>query len=336
MPLRRATYRLNGGPEARFYVEELPEPPGLDWRFQYKSTPARLRLKSPGDFNIELPVTAAELAVGPNRVTIEIEDAAGVRQRLDAEFTWDRRPAPLPLDLSDLSRFSHVQEIGQVVNGAFEVDPARNVVRPRAPVAPDALLLLGPPAGTQEATYDVVFAEPEKAKYLGLSDFFVGHEEEDPPLGIKPGWSTAGLATLTYGWRPGSPAEVQQRMPEEILGGPAVGQARAWIACSDNSRRRERWLVKTDPPARVILEAGIRYRVRHQVLFEERVNRVRFRIWPADDPEPPTWLCDIDDAKIGPGLPRFSVASFGLFQHTGTPTEWSRIRVESLANAGPT
>jgi hypothetical protein len=336
MPLRRATYRLNGGPAVPFYVEAVPEPRGLDWRFQYKSTPARLRLKSAGDFNIELPVTAAELTAGPNRVTFEIEDAAGVRHGLDAEFTWDRRPAPLPLDLTDLSRVSHVQEVGQTVNGAFEVDSARNVVRARAPVAPDALLLLGPPAGSQEATYEVVFAKPEEAKYLGLSDFFVGHEQDDPPLGIKPGWSTAGLATLTYGWRPGSPAEVQERKPEEILDGPVDGEARAWIACSDNSRRRERWLVKTDPPVRMRLEAGTRYRVRHQVLFEAGINRVRFRIWPAADSEPATWLCDIDDAKIAPGLPRFSAASFGLFQHTGAPTEWSHIRVERLGSAGPT
>src|SRR2546428_13484114 len=180
MPLRRATYRLNGGPEVRFYVEELPEPPGLDWRFQYKSTPARLRLKSPGDFNIELPVTAAELAVGPNRVTIEIENAVGVRERLDAEFTWDRRPAPLPLDLSDLSRFSRVQEIGQVVNGAFQVDPARNVGRPLPPVAPYALLLLGRPAGSHAATSEGVFAELKMSKNLRLSDSLGGHEVNDP------------------------------------------------------------------------------------------------------------------------------------------------------------
>src|SRR2546428_6789348 len=109
MPLRRATYRLNGGPEVRFYVEELPEPPGLDWRFQYKSTPARLRLKSPGDFNIDLPVTAAKLPVGPNRVTTGIENAVGHREPSAAGLQCDGRQAPLLLDLSELSRFSRAQ-----------------------------------------------------------------------------------------------------------------------------------------------------------------------------------------------------------------------------------
>ncbi|MGH7265341.1 MAG: hypothetical protein ACREMB_10875 [Candidatus Rokuibacteriota bacterium] len=334
MPLRSATYRLDDGPPVRFYVEELSEPPGLDWRFGYKPSPARLRLPHRGDFNIEIPVTSLAPQAGSHRVAIDLEDAAGGRAHADVAFTWDPTPVSLPLDLTDLSKVTNIQQVGQVVNGAFDLDPGRSAVRARAPVAPDALLLLGAPSGSQEATYDVVFSEPDTAKYLGLSDFFVGHEEEDPPLGIKPGWSTAGLATLTYGWRPGSPAEVGQRPAEPVPGSRPEGQARAWLACSDNSRRRERWLVKTDPPARVGVEAGVRYRVRHQVLFEEGVNRVRFRIWPAGDREPASWLCEIDDAGAPSEHRRFSAASFGLFQHTGRPTEWSSIRVVALGRGG--
>lgn len=330
MPLRHAVYRLNGGPATAFYVEQIPGPPDLDWRFQYKSSPARLRLPHRGDFNVEIPVGSPRLEAGTNEVLIDIEDGDGRHHAARMVLTWDPRPVSLPLDLRDLSGFGHAQEVGQIVNGAFDLDPHRNVLTARAPVAPDALLVLGGPAGSQEATYDVVFADPHRAKYLGLSDFFVGHEEEDPPLGIKPGWSTAGLATLTYGWRPGSPPEVRPLGPDDLAPLARVGEARAWIACADNSRRRERWLVRTDPPATVPIEAGVTFRVRHQVRFENGVNHTRFRLWPADQPEPGDWLCAADDRRLAADAPRFSRASFGLFQHTGMSTEWSNILVVPL------
>jgi len=333
-PLRSSTYRLNEGPKTYFYVEQIPEPLDLDWRFQYKQSPARLRLKDRGDFNIEIPVISPELKAGSNRLVIEVEDSKGQMERSEVEFIWDPTPVPLPLDLTDLSRFTHIQEVGQVVDGAFDLDPIRNVIRTRAPVAPDALLILGPPHGSQEATYEVRFSEPDRGKYLGLSDFFVGHEEDEPPLGIKPGWSTAGLATLTYGWRPGSPSEVRPIKPGQSAGdlstSPSMGEARAWISYGDNSRSQKRWLVKTDPPAYFQVYEGTRYRVRHQVSFEGGVNRVRFRIWPADRPEPTEWLCDVEDSGIDATFPKFSRASFALFQHTGMPTEWSNIRVVPL------
>jgi hypothetical protein len=334
MPLRNSTYQLNDGPKTYFYVESIPEPPDLDWRFQYKQGPARLRLKNLGDFNIEIPIIAPELREGFNQLTVEIEDKKGNVEYSEVAFNWDPIPVPLPLDLTDLSLFTHIQDISQVVDGAFDLDPTANVIRSRAPVAPDALLIIGPPHGSQEATYDIRFSEPHKGKYLGLSDFFVGHEAEDPPIGIKPGWSTAGLATVTYGWRPGSPAEVKSIDPKDLAKELTMthpyGEARAWISYGDNARRKERWLVKTDPPARVPIEEGVKYRVRHQLLFDGGINRVRFRIWSADQSKPAEWLCDINDSGIANTLPKFSRASFALFQHTGMPTEWSNIRVVAL------
>jgi hypothetical protein len=258
---------------------------------------------------------------------IEIEDRERRVERLEAAFVWDPAPVPLPLDLGDLSKLDHIQQVGQVVNGAFDLDPETNVIRSRAPVAPDALLVLGAPHGSQEATYDIRFSDLEWAKYLGLSDFFVRHEAEEPPIGIKTGWSTAGLATLTYGWRPGSPAEVRQRPSAEPN---PWGEARAWLASADNSRRADRWLVKTDPPATLPVAAGVTYHVRHGVRFDRGVNSVRFRIWPDGEREPVAWLCDESDAAVAGTRTRVSRASFALFQHSGQPTEWSRIRVVAL------
>jgi hypothetical protein len=334
LPARSATYRLNHGPAVEFYVEPLAEPPGLDWRFQYKRSPARLRLPHLGDFTIEIPVVAPQLKPGPNRLTIQVIDGAGQPHHLEATFEWEPTPIPFPLCLRDLSGFRDIQDVGQVVNGAFDLDREHGLIRSRAPAAPDALLLLGSPHGSQEALYDVRFAELHRAKYLGLSDFFVRHEEENPPLGIKPGWSTAGLATLTYGWRPGSPRETLPLDSQEVLhaasSGPHMGEARAWISFGDNSNQARRWLVKTQEPARVPIESGVWHRVRQQLFLRKDVNHVRFRLWRADDAEPSGWLCDVSDSRVDPTLPRFRTASFALFQHTGMSTEWSNLHLSAL------
>lgn len=124
--------------------------------------------------------------------------AFGILSTLLSEFAWDPTPVTLPIELTDLSKLSDIQSIGQVVDGRFAVDPERNAIVSVTPVVPDALCLLAAPTASQEATYRIEFADISKAKYLGLSDFFVRHEEEEPPIGIKPGWSTAGLATVRF------------------------------------------------------------------------------------------------------------------------------------------
>jgi hypothetical protein len=330
LPLRRSEWRLNAGRPVAFYVEHVAGA-GVDWRFAYKPSPSRLMLKDLGDFRVEIPVGLAGLRAGDNQVRIEVEDRDGRVEACEMAFTWDPSPVPLPLDLADVARFESIQEVGQVLVGAFDLDRRANMIRSRAPVAPDALLVLGSSHSSQEATYDVRFSDLAGAKYLGLSDFFVAHEPEDPPIGIKTGWSTAGLATLAWGWRPGSPGEVDPDRPAEPN---PRGEARAWLAYADNSRQSRRWLVKTDPPARVDLAPGVTYRVRHQVVFRDGVNRVRFRLWPAGQPEPARWLCDIADRSVAPDRPRFTRASFALFQHTGSATEWSNIRVAALGPDG--
>jgi hypothetical protein len=299
---------LNGGPESCFYVKHSPKTVEKEGTWKRRKVPSVNRLEHDGDFNIEIPVTTPELREGENGLTVEIEDGAGKREDLDMRFAWDPTPMPLPLDLRDLSGLTDIQEIGQVVDGAFDVDPARNAIRSRAPVGSDILLVLGSPHGSQEATYDVRFSDTEEGTFLGLSDFFAGHEAEDPDVGIKPGYSSSGLATL----RPD-------------------GVAQAWISWGDLTKNRaEFWVVKTDPGNAFNIRKGILYRVRHQVIFEGGVNRTRFRIWPAEEMEADTWLCEEDDSRVADAFPKFSEGSFGLFQYYGCPTEWSNIRVTAL------
>jgi hypothetical protein len=302
-PLRHALYRLNGGAETPVYVEAIRDQ-GIDWVTGYKASPAELRCRDLGEFCVEIPIDADDLRQGDNQLDLRIEDAAGRASTASLAFDWDPRPLPLPLDLRDLTGFDDVQEIGQVINGAFDLDRRQNVIRSRAPVAPDALLLLGSPHCSQEATYAVRFLDFMGAKWLGLADFFAGLEEGAPPRGIKVGWSSAGMAALS-----------------------AKGEARSFIAWGDHSARPEEWAIATHPPARVRIERNALYRVRHQVTFVHGITRVRFRIWPAAAPESSGWLCEEQDARVPADLPRHRTASFGLFQHMGMPIEWSDILV---------
>jgi hypothetical protein len=308
-PLVRAEQRLNDAPPRPFYVEQIPDE-GTDWVNGYKATPAELRCKELGEFCVEIGIDDPALCAGDNRLVLATEDARGRRHEVELHFAWDPRPLPLPLDLRDLSRFHDIQEVGQAINGAFDLDRAQNLIRSRAPVAPDAFLVLGSPHGSQEATYAVRFLEPAASKWLGLADFMAGQEEGMPPRGLKVGWSSAGMAALS-----------------------ANGEARSFIAWGDHSGRPEEWAIATHPPAQVPIEKGRLYRVRHQVCFANGINRVRFRIWPADLPEPDGWLCSEQDDRVPQGLPRHPRASFGLFQHLGYPVEWSDILVEAHAPA---
>jgi hypothetical protein len=301
-PLVRAEQRLNDAAPRPFYVEQIPDE-GTDWVNGYKATPAELRCKELGEFCVEIGIDDPALCAGDNRLVLVTEHARGRRHEAELDFTWDPRPLPLPLDLRDLGRFEDIQEVGQTINGTFDLDRAQNLIRSRAPV-----LVLGSPHASQEATYAVRFLEPAGSKWLGLADFMAGQEEGVPPRGLKVGWSSAGMAALS-----------------------AKGEARSFIAWGDHSGRPEEWAIATHPPALVSIEKGRLYRVRHQVCFANGIDRVRFRIWPADLPEPEGWLCSEQDDRVPAHLPRHRRASFGLFQHLGYPVEWSDVLVEAHA-----
>ena len=305
-PLRRATFSVNGGAPRPLYVEAVPDE-GTDWLNSYKATPGELRCRQFGEFCIEISVDDPALAVGPNTLAIAVETAEGTRTR-EIAFDWTPELLPAEIDLSDLSAFGSIQEVGQVVNGAFDLDGPANLIRSRAPVAPDALLVIGSPGGSQEATYRVRFTEPHHSKWLGLSDFHAGIVEGVPPRGIKVGWCSAGMAVA---------------MP--------TGGARSFLAWGDHSGHPDEWAIATNPPAEITVERGVAYRVRHQIQLEPGINRVRFRIWPEAADEPDHWVCEEHAGRLPVGLPRPEWASFSLFQHMGMPVEWSDIRLRPLA-----
>lgn len=305
-PPGKMTATLNSSAPRLVYVEQTSDE-GTDWVNGYKKTPAELRCKDLGEFCIEIPIDDPALKVGHNQIYLLTEDSVGHRHACSIELSWDPTPIPLPLNISELSRFEHVQDIGMVLNGAFDIDHRANVIRSRAPVAPDALLIIGSPHASQEATYAIRFLDPPASKWLGLSDFMAGQEEGEPPRGLKVGWSSAGMAALS----------------------PRDG-ARSFIAWGDHSGKPEEWAIATHPAAPFNVEARRLYRVRHRIDLSGAINRVRFRIWPADQAEPTAWLCDEQDDRVPSHLPRHKAASFGLFQHLGSTIEWSDIRVVAV------
>lgn len=300
-----ASFKLNGGPERSFYVEAVHDD-GIDWLNGYKQTPGELRCRHFGEFCLEIPYDDAALSIGNNRIdmTVVTGDASATQRII---FTWNPSPLPPEQDLSDLTGLSSVQEVGQIVNGAFDLDQSQNLIRSRAPVAPDALLVIGSPGQSQEATYRVRFTEPVHSKWLGLSDFHAGIIEGVPPRGIKVGWSSAGMAVA---------------MPS--------GGARSFLAWGDHSGHPDEWAIATNPPAQIDVRRGQAYRVRHQMLLTDTINRVRFRIWPQGTSEPEIWVCDEHDGNLPRDMPRHEAASFSLFQHMGMPVEWSDIKLRAM------
>jgi hypothetical protein len=305
-PFKKSHYTLNSGQEVHFYVESIPDP-GIDWTYMYKDSPAVNRLKDVGDFNVEIPVDSPDLRLGKNELLLLFEDANSETAEIEIKLNWDSNPVPLPLELNDLTQYTHIQEIGQVVNGAFDIDRDMNLIRSRAPVYPDALCIIGSIHRNQEATYNVRFTDLTKVKWLGPSDFFVGMEGPTPPLGIKPGWSTFGMMNIDPRWA-----------------------ARAFLAFGDHSDSHDEWVVQTCPPKRFAAKADLLYSVRHQAFSKDGVNTVRFKIWPENEQEPSSWLIEENDSEVDPQKPRFKTGSFSLFQHSGFPIEWSNIEVKVL------
>ncbi len=305
-PVREASFALNGGARRPLHVEAVSDE-GVDWTTGYKDTPAELRCRDQGEFAAEFAAADPLLVDGRNTLEVTVTGGDGQRASEAMAFDWNSEPPTFPIDLRDLSGFGHVQEIGMAVNGAFDLDIARNLIRSRGPVAPDALLLVGAPGKSQEATYAIKFRDVKGAKWLGCGDFFAGMEEGAPPRGIKVGWSSAGMAALS----------------------PTDG-ARAFIAWGDHSGDEREWAIATNPARPVAVRVNTLYRVRQRISIAGGGHRVRWRLWPADEREPDAWLCDEDTARLPAHLPRHETATFGLFQHFGLPIEWSDILVREV------
>lgn len=282
-----AYYTLNKKDSNIFYIKSTNKQ--LD-----QISKNRLRHKC---FNIEIPTNSPALKIGQNIVDIYIGDRKNDYHCI-MSFDWSNELVPLPLDIIDLSKYSSIQNIGQAINGKWEIDKQKNVIRSIHPPQ-DALFLLGSAHYSQEATYCIRFHH--EYNFAGCSDFFVQHEDYEKPFGIKPGWSSAGLVTLgNYG--------------KHFTG---------WLSYGDLLKQSKYWVVKTRP-VRVNCASETIYKVRHRIILNNGINQLQAKIWKENAQEP-NWMIDISHKHTD-----FNKASFGLFQFAGRPTEWFDIHVKSL------
>ncbi len=300
-----AAWTLNGGPEVNLYIEPAPTDTKYPWNTR---TPSVHRLRNRrGWFNVEIPITSPILRPGKNELAVRVTDSTGHTIQGHVDFDWDPAPVSLPLILDDLTSIESPQEIGQAVNGVFYVDRERHIIHTPSPAGPDVLFLLGSPNASQEATYNVRFCTLE-GEFVGLSDFFVRHELQDEGLGIKPGYSTNGLATLT-----------------------PKGLARLWMATGDCLMSKDwAWVIRTEREPEVSIQADTLYSVRHQSFSHDGFTHARFRIWNSGTPEPIAWLCHLSNDNVDADKPRNQRASFGLFRYGTGRTEWSNILVREI------
>lgn len=305
LPARAATWRLNGAEPEPLYIETDPgpdAPPRYPWGTK---TPAVNRLRdAPGSFNVEIPVDHPALRPGDNSLEVTIDGHSAPMQ-----FAWEPTPAALPLS-SAAWQGRPLQEIGQAVDGLWEVSQTPGgapAIRPQAPVGHDVLFVVGPSMGSQEARFTVTFGAPLSGIFLGLSDFFVAHDAQEPGLGIKPGYSTAGLITL----RPN-------------------GELQAWQSMGDNTWDKPWAWVRRSRPKTVSVQPNRAYHARHQLLIGEGQMLSRCRLWPADAPEPETWQVSVDTFGLAAHFPRPARAAFALFQYHGAQTEWSDLELRAL------
>ncbi len=298
-PIKISIWSLNGAALVYIYVESVSDQ-SIGWTNEHKASPGVNRLKDLCDFNIEVLTSKPTLRASENRFLISIKDATGQANQIEIVFTYDPTPMTLPLDPTDVSSYRHVQEVVQVVNGTIYIN--HDLICSRARVYPNGLLVLGSPHGNQEATNNVDFPDPSKIKWLGTSDFFAGHQGLTPPIGMKPGWSSAGMIALN---------------PHE--------EGRSFLAYVDLVGTHHECVVHITPRKRFNVRKHVLYWVRHQVRLTDGIDNLRYKSWIEGTPEPNKWLIEEDASCIPNQFPKYKECTYELFQHSGMPIEWSNI-----------
>jgi hypothetical protein len=223
------------------------------------------RLVAPGDFNVEIALTA--LRRGRNHVSITATDTLRNVTTTVVTLVYSTGTIwPLPYAI-DWSKVTHLQDVVQVVDGLWTLN--QHGIRPIVP-GYDRLIAIGDISWSDyEVTVPVTvhgidetgFRWPSVAPGVGLILRWQGHYDwggAQPTIGYKP----VG-ATLWYGW------EVNRFFLRGDHG----------LKASDPARRK------------LEFERRYYYKMRVQTVANDpqRLGWYKAKIWSETEPEPATW-----------------------------------------------
>jgi hypothetical protein len=230
--------------------------------------PTALRLRSPGDFNAEIPLE--RLQPGLNTVTLIATDEAGGHTRLPIELDYTPgRTWPVPYEVT-WAQAQNIQDVAQVIDGHWALSPAG--VRPVV-TGYDRLIAIGDMSWTNYEisvpitihgydTFPGHFMWPSYGPAVGVLLGWPGHQDWGDILPRR-GWFPFGALGI-FRWRDG-------RMRRELWGGVG-GQLIATAEPTEEPLLETPYLFKLDVRSR-----------------PGDTNYYRIKIYPASAPEPDSW-----------------------------------------------
>ncbi|HJR59544.1 MAG TPA: PIG-L family deacetylase [Vicinamibacterales bacterium] len=284
-------YSLNGGPLKALSM-------GPDTR----------RLARTGDFNVELRFS--ELAPGANSVRIIAIDRAGNTSEKTVSIDVTLGSVWTTPYAVDFSTVTDIQDVAQVVDGRWTLEGG--AIRSVA-TGYDRLVAIGDvtwknyevTASITTHSFDPAgYAPPSYGAVVGLVLRWQGHSVWD---NSQPSWGywPAG-ATATYGWN-----------PDET-------ERRALIGNQDNQVS-----VNASAP---LLEFNRTYIFKARVQTESTgQHKYEFKMWPADEAEPPLWQHQIRNGDRADDPTHGSVL---LFAHN-VDASFGSVSVTPLPDATP-
>jgi uncharacterized repeat protein (TIGR01451 family) len=272
--IRSAQYTVNGG---------APQPLSIganSWR-----------LVQPGDFNAE--IAYANLKPGLNTVVITATDAYGnqashtVTVNYVTGQTW-----PAPYSISSWSQVSNIQNVVQIVDGKWKLQPDGTIRTEQ--VGYDRLLALGNMASWQNYVVSAAFT----LHYV--NDFNIpapaSHGDSDCGVGILVGWR-GHTNTPPPNWPAGPVAQPNFGHPFPAVGWySSAGGKGLVLQMYQNTPTHPEQQVVYQASARPPLQFETKYIFKMQVQRRGAQNRSHysFKVWPASSPEPSGWTLQFD------------------------------------------
>lgn len=296
------TYQLNSGPTLAGFVGE--------------GRRRDRRLAEKGDFIIQ--IDRSQFVDGLNTVTITASDGNGgqstttVNVNYQASTVW---PLPYSIDWTKVSQQT-LQQVVQIVDGKWVVGPTG--IRPSV-MAYDRIIALG----------DIIWQDYEVTVPIMLNAF---NPDGFGPVSVAPGFG------IVLRWQ-GHTASTHCLPPMPVCYWYPQG-ATFWAAISPPTANMAARMNPPIPKLGTMADGTIEvdfntwYWWKAQVeTINSTTSRYRFRYWKAGDPEPTTWLMEIDKRADDPR--HLNTGSVLLVAHQVDAT-FGNVAVKPLGGTMPT